>query len=236
MPGRTVLVIEDDVAIRRGLADALDYAGYDVLQTGDGDEGLRLALEASVDLILLDVMLPGPDGFAILEQVRLAHPALPIVMVTAKGAEQHRVHGLKSGADDYITKPFSAVELLARVEAVLRRSPERRGDVRALRAGPVTLDLDRREASCGKNTCALTDRESDILRYLAVNHNRAVDRDALLHRVWGLDPRNLQTRTVDMSVVRLREKLAALDPDASFITTVRGKGYMLADGVEVTLA
>lgn len=228
-----ILVIEDDAAIRRGLVDALAFAGYDVTEAGDGTRGLALGLETPVDLVLLDVMMPGLGGFDVLEQLRAARPTLPIIMVTARGAEDDRVRGLRDGADDYVTKPFSAVELLARVGAVLRRSPGRPTDIRSLRIDGRTVDLARREIVHADGTARqLSEREADILRYLAACGGRAVDRDEILHRVWGLDPRGIETRTVDMHIARLREKLAASDDDSPVVLTVRGKGYRLADGVE----
>ncbi|MCP3903885.1 MAG: response regulator transcription factor [Planctomycetes bacterium] len=231
----TILVIEDDEAIRRGLVDALEYGGYTVLGCGDGRRGLALALETPVDLMLLDVMLPGMEGFDVLREVRLSLPTLPVIMVTARGAEEDRVRGLRDGADDYVTKPFSARELLARVAAVLRRSPERPTDVATLRLDGRTIDLERREVAQPDGTRrALSEREAAILRYLAAAGGRVVDRDELLHRVWGLNPRGLTTRTVDMQIARLREKLAAAADDPPAILTVRGKGYMLAERVEVT--
>lgn len=223
-----VLVIEDDASIRRGLVDALSFAGYAVLQCGDGAKAVGVALENSIDLVLLDVMLPGRDGFSILAELRKARPTLPVIMVTARGAEGDRVRGLSDGADDYVVKPFSAKELLARVEAVLRRSPERPSDVRELRLGEARVDLDRREVTAdGGAAVSLSEREAEILRYLAANADRAVDRDELLQRVWGLDPKNIETRTVDMHIARLREKLG--DAQGELIKTVRGKGYMLGE-------
>lgn len=231
----TVLVIEDDTAIRRGLVDALQYAGYAVLEAADGRNGATLAIEATIDLVLLDVMLPGRDGFSILDDLRRARPTLPVIMVTARGGEEDRVRGLVSGADDYVIKPFSARELLARVEAVLRRSPERPSDVRSLRLGNTIVRLDRGEiVEGGAARATLSQRECGILRYLAANAGRAIARDELLHRVWGIDPRGVETRTVDMHVARLRDKLAVSGGDEDeFIQTVRGKGYMLASAVEV---
>lgn len=231
----TVLVIEDDTAIRRGLVDALQYAGYAVLEAADGRRGATLAIEATIDLVLLDVMLPGRDGFSILDDLRRARPTLPVIMVTARGGEEDRVRGLVSGADDYVIKPFSARELLARVEAVLRRSPERPSDVRSLRLGNTIVRLDRGEiVEGGAARATLSQRECGILRYLAANAGRAIARDELLHRVWGIDPRGVETRTVDMHVARLRDKLAVSGGDEDeFIQTVRGKGYMLASAVEV---
>ena len=232
----TVLVVEDDTAIRRGLVDALTYAGYGVLDCDDGRTALEVALESSIDLVLLDVMLPRLDGFGVLRELRRTQPTLPIIMVTARGAEEDRVRGLADGADDYVIKPFSARELLARVEAVLRRSPQRAGDVLVLRAGDRTMDLQRREISRPGAVCRqLTLREVEILRYLAANRGRAIDRSELLRHVWGLNPRGIQTRTVDMHIARLRDKLrdTADDPVDHVIQTVRGKGYMLAETVEV---
>ena len=230
----TILVIEDDPSIRRGMVDAIRYAGHDVLEASTGADGLNCALEAIVDLVLLDVMLPAMDGFTVLRELRAARPTLPVIMVTARGAEDDRVRGLRDGADDYVTKPFSALELLARVDAVLRRSPERPSDIALLRAASVEIDLQRREVR-GENGSpeALTEREAQIMRYLYVCRDRAVDRDELLHRVWGLNPRGIETRTVDMQIARLREKLARAAGDSvAWIRTVRGKGYMLGDDIE----
>jgi DNA-binding response OmpR family regulator len=235
MSHTTVLVVEDDEAIRRGVVDSLRFAGYDVLESANGTKGLQLALESTLDLVLLDVLLPGADGFTILDQLRQAHPTLPVIMVTARGAEEDRVRGLSNGADDYVVKPFSARELLARVEAVLRRSPERPDSVRTLIFDGVKIDLERREVISGDGTHqSLSEREAGILRYLAGTRGRAVDRRELLQRVWGLNPRGIETRTVDMHIARLREKLGDESADARIILTVRGKGYRLADGVRTS--
>ncbi|MEW6743959.1 MAG: response regulator transcription factor [Planctomycetota bacterium] len=232
MTARVVLVVEDDAAIRRGITDALRYAGYQVLECADGRRGLEMALASSVDLVLLDVLLPGMDGFAILDEIRRVKPGLPIIMVTARGAESDRVHGLKSGADDYVVKPFGARELLARVEAVLRRSAERPAESGRLRMGDRTVDLERREVRFADGTTrTLSEKETAILHYLAGSRERAVSREELLQRLWGLDPRGLETRTVDMHVARLREKLEDHDESARLIVTVRSKGYMLAQCV-----
>ena len=141
------------------------------------------------------------------------------------------MRGLADGADDYVVKPFSAKELLARVDAVLRRSPGRAADVRALSIDGRTIDLERREVSTPGGTRPLTDRETAILRFLAANRERAVDRKELLHHVWGLNPKGIQTRTVDMHIARLREKIEDDPADPKIVLTVRGKGYMLADPV-----
>ena len=224
----SILVVEDDPAIRRGLVDALTFAGYDPRQAEDGPSGLQAAL-SGVDLVLLDVVLPGMTGFEVLEQIRVARPGLPVIMLTARGTEEDRVRGLKEGADDYVVKPFSPTELLARVEAVLRRSPERPQTLEAVELNGRTLDFQRREVRFpGGDRVELSEKECELLHYLVANPGRAIGRDELLSRVWGLDPRGIQTRTVDMHVVRLRERLRD-DPAApKVVMTVRGKGYMLA--------
>ncbi len=229
MAGKTILVVEDDPAIRRGLVDALHFAGYRTIACADGEEGLATALQAAVDLVVLDVLLPGRDGFAVLREVRRSKPQLPVILVTARGAETDRVHGLQTGADDYVVKPFSSRELLARVEAVLRRSAERPSDVRKLELCGRRIDFDRREvARADGSTLALSEREAELLRYLVQNRGRALARSEILLRVWGLRNGDLSTRAIDMHVVHLREKLAD-PPDApTLILTVRGKGYMLA--------
>jgi DNA-binding response OmpR family regulator len=227
-----VLVVEDDAAIRRGLVDALTFGGFDVCSCGDGKEGLSAGLAAAVDLALLDVVLPGLDGFEVLSALRRAKPALPVIMVTARGAESDRVRGLKDGADDYVVKPFSARELLARVEAVLRRSAARPAESGELAWPGGRVDFARREiARQDGATEQLSDKELSILRYLCGARDRVVTRDELLERVWGLDPRGLETRTVDMHVARLREKLGGGE---TVVATVRGRGYMLATQVQVT--
>jgi two-component system, OmpR family, alkaline phosphatase synthesis response regulator PhoP len=231
---RIVCVVEDDPAIRQGLVDSLVYAGYRVLECADGLEAEKRILGADLDLVLLDVMLPGRDGFDLLPRIRRSRPTLPVIMVTARGAEEDRVRGLKIGADDYVVKPFSSTELLARVEAVLRRSAERPTDIRTLREGDRTIHLERREiVTAGGTSEQISEREAAILRYLAASRGRAVSRDELLQRVWGLDPRGLETRTVDMHVARLREKLGDPPDRARIVVTVRAKGYMLGESVEV---
>ncbi len=175
-------------------------------------------------------MLPEADGLDILAEVRQARPTLPVIILTARGDEADRVKGLRLGADDYVVKPFSVQELLARVEAVLRRSAERPSDVAKVRIPGGAVDLKRREVTFDDGGRAdLSEREADLLRYLAANAKRAVTRDELLAHVWRLDPRGVTTRTIDMQVARLREKLGATD-ERPIIRTVRGKGYMFDAG------
>ncbi|MHC4939327.1 MAG: response regulator transcription factor [Planctomycetota bacterium] len=225
MPAKCVLVIEDDPAIRRGVVDALSAGGFRTLEAADGVEGLRVALSAEYDLLLLDIMLPGMDGFTLLEKLRKSHRAIPVIMLTARGDEADRVRGLKTGADDYVVKPFSALELLARCEAVLRRSAERADVCGALELDGRTIDLEQRRITFADGSiCDISQKEAELLQYLAGCRERPVARAELLQHVWGLDPRGVETRTIDMHVARLREKLR----DAELIRTVRGKGYQLA--------
>jgi DNA-binding response OmpR family regulator len=228
MSKRVVLVIEDDPSIRRGIVDTLEAGGYRTLESADGEEGLQCALGAELDLALIDIMLPGMDGFAVLEEVRRSKPALPIIMVTARGSESDRVRGLKTGADDYVVKPFSALELLARVEAVLRRSAERPTTVGSIEVGGHAIDLELREITFADGSKKpISAKEAELLQYMAGSRGRAIARDELIQRVWGLDPHGVETRTIDMHIARLREKLEDDPSDARIIRTVRGKGYML---------
>ena len=224
-----ILVVEDDAAIRRGLSDALRYAGYLVEQCQTGDEVLASACSSAPDLLLLDVLLPGKDGFEILAELRTSHPQVPVIMLTARGAEEDRVRGLKLGADDYVVKPFSATELLARVQAVLRRSAERPTDLQELKLADRTVHfaLGRVSLASGGGH-GLSDLEARLLRYLAVNRGRPIDRRELLQRVWGGNASEMETRAVDMHVRRLREKLEQDAANPKRIVTVRGRGYMLA--------
>jgi DNA-binding response OmpR family regulator len=228
MASCTVLVIEDDLAIRRGLCDALRHEGYGVLESGDAVEGARLALEREVGLILLDIVLPRGDGLAVLQRVRQELPALPVILLTARGAEDDRVRGLRLGADDYIVKPFSLRELLARVESVLRRSPERAAGPAALPLAGGEVDLERLEVRFHDGARSpLTPLEGDLLRHLAANAHRAPSREELLLRIWRVDPRRVRTRSVDMAVARLRKKLRDDSDPPRLLLTVRGKGYRL---------
>jgi DNA-binding response OmpR family regulator len=227
MTRQCVLTVEDDAAIRRGIVDALRFAGYDAIEAADGESGLEMASRREFDLLLLDLVLPKRDGFEILREVRRLRPTLPVIVLTARGDEADRVRGLRDGADDYVVKPFSVKELLARVEAVLRRSAERPTDVSRIDIPGGTIDLARREVRFAKaGRVELSEREADLLRYLAVNAGRAVARDELLASVWRIPPRGLTTRTIDMHITRLREKLRDDSAEPKVLLTVRGKGYM----------
>ncbi len=231
MPLLRILTIEDDAAIRRGIVDALSFAGYQPLEAGDGITGLELAATEAYDLLLLDLVLPGRSGMEILKELRAARPTQPVIILSARGEEADRVAGLRLGADDYVVKPFSVKELLARVEAVLRRSAERPRDIREIPLPGLIADLARCELRYNDGSRAeLSEKESDLLRYLAANSGRAVSREELLERVWRINPRGLATRTIDMHVTRLREKLRDDSADPRVVLTVRWKGYMFAGG------
>lgn len=223
----TILTIEDDHAIRRGIVDALQFAGYTPLESGSAVEGLRLALSSEIALLLLDWILPDGDGLSILESVRAERPTLPIIVLTARGEESDRVRGLRSGADDYVVKPFSVRELLARVEAVLRRSPQRPGSVLLAAIPGGTIDFSRCEVRFDDGQREpLSEREVELLRYLAMHRGRAITREEILSSVWRLTPKGISTRTIDMHITRLREKLRDEGSSPQVLLTVRGKGYM----------
>ena len=227
MPNRTILTVEDDAAIRRGIVDALRYAGYGVIEAGNGDVGLEMAVGQNFDLLLLDLVLPRRSGLEILRAVRQTRPTLSVIVLTARGEESDRVEGLRLGADDYVVKPFSVRELLARVEAVLRRAPERPIDVLQIELPQAVADFARREVRFADGQrVELSEREIELLRYLVANAGRAITRDELLAHVWRISPAGVSTRTIDMHVARLREKLRDDPAEPRIVMTVRGKGYM----------
>lgn len=230
MARRSVLVVEDDAAIRRGVVDALDFDGFDVIEAADGHQGMERAIRSNVDLVLLDLVMPGPSGLDILREVRKSRPTLPVIILTARGEEADRVAGLTLGADDYVVKPFSVRELLARVGAVLRRSAaERPIDVASVAFPGGTADLERHAITYDDGTDApLSARESALLRYLAVHAGRPVSRHELLSKVWRLNPNAVsETRTVDVHIGRLRTKLRdTAQGGPTILQTIRGKGYL----------
>jgi DNA-binding response OmpR family regulator len=222
----TVLVVEDDKGVRQGVTDALRFSGYNVLEACDGKQGMEMALRCHYNLLMLDIVMPFFSGIDILQKLRANRTGQPVIILSAKGQEEDRVKGLSMGADDYIVKPFSVREMLARVDAVLRRTTERQPEVHELCFEVGVADFDRREVRYedgGRE--ALSEREVDLLRYLSANSGRAVDRDEILRQVWGLNPKGITTRTIDMHVANLRNKLR--DPNQNVLATVRGKGYMI---------
>jgi DNA-binding response OmpR family regulator len=224
-----IAVIEDEAPIRRGVVDVLRASGYEVAEAADGARGLEEANRIGIGLVLLDLLLPRLDGLEVLRQLRQSRPALPVIILTARGTEDDRVRGLKMGADDYVVKPFSARELLARVEAVLRRSPGRPREMPRARLGRAVIDFSRREVRWSERERGeLSETESAILGYLVANRKRAVSREELLQHVWGIDTAGLETRTVDMHIARLRGKLRDPSgrPAPEAVLTVRAHGYM----------
>jgi DNA-binding response OmpR family regulator len=220
----TILVIEDDLKILRGLEMNLEFEGYAVHSATDGYEGLRQALEEPVDLLLLDLMLPGLSGYDICRKVREQKPDLPIIMLTAKGEEIDRVAGLDLGADDYVTKPFGVCELMARIRALRRRCESRGKELERYSFGNVTLDFKKYEAEVNGKEVDLSAKEYDVLRYLIEHAGEAVHRHVLLDKVWGYEAMPT-TRTVDNFILDLRKKLEDDPAHPEHILSVRGVGY-----------
>ena len=219
-----VLIVEDEIVLRAGLVDLLTGAGHTVAVAGDGATAVKRGLADELDIVLLDVMLPKLDGMEVCRRLRQARPDLPILMLTAKGSEDDKVRGLKCGADDYITKPFGARELLARVETVTRRMKTAPGTAETVTADGCAIDLGRLEARRGRQAIALTPREAGIVRWLHRHRARAVSREELLEQLWGLRS-TTETRTVDMTISNLRQKIER-DPAAPrIIVSVKGVGY-----------
>ncbi|MDA8140340.1 MAG: response regulator transcription factor [Desulfobacteraceae bacterium] len=223
-PKARILVVEDDAAIQKGLCDVLIFSGYATQGVTDGGRGLREALAGGYDLVLLDVMLPTMDGFAICKQLRRDKPAQAIIMLTAKGSEDDVITGFKAGADDYVCKPFSLRELMVRVEAVLRRSGKSLGEEQ-IQYKDMTFDGKNLRAQRGDQIQELTRREMDILVYLHRHQERIVSRKELLTQVWHYADAEIETRTVDIHMLKLRKKISALDATSTLIETVRGEGY-----------
>ena len=221
-----VLIVEDDQAILNGLLDVLVFNGYDAVGIEDGSVGMEKALEEKFDLIVLDIMLPHVDGFTICSRVRKAKPSQGIIIMTAKGSEDDIVEGFKSGADDYICKPFSLRELMVRVEAVLRRSGKLAADEQIHLSG-INFDGTNLTASTEKTTLEITRREMDIMMYLHHHRDRIVSKKDLLIDVWHYADADIETRTVDIHILKLRKKIAVLIGDNNLIETVRGEGYRL---------
>jgi DNA-binding response OmpR family regulator len=219
-----ILVVEDEIMLRDGLVDLLRGAGHEVETVGDGLAASKRALEPEVELVLLDVMLPKLNGIEVCRRLRKARPGLPILMLTARGAEEDKVLGLKVGADDYVTKPFGARELLARVEAIARRVRAVPVDPEIIETDGCRIDLSRCVAERGHKTIALTSREAGILRWLHRHRSRAVSRAELLEQVWGVSS-DLETRTVDVTIANLRHKIERDPAEPKLIISIKGVGY-----------
>jgi DNA-binding response OmpR family regulator len=223
-----ILIVEDEEAIREGLTDVLVFHGYTVDSAATGPDGLEKAQSGKFDLVLLDIMLPGMDGYEICDRIRQKDRDLAIIMLTAKTSDDEIIEGLKSGADDYVSKPFSIQQLVLRIEAVLRRSQTGIEQARTIQLGSLLIDTENLSGNNGDQEITFTRREIDLLMYLAQNNDRPVARDELLLKVWGY-ARNLdiETRTVDIHIAKLRRKIEANPKEPSSLVTVRGAGYRL---------
>jgi len=224
-----ILIIEDDLALLRGLKDNLLAESYEVSTATDGEAGYRMIREEGPDLVILDLMLPGMSGYEVCRKVRDEGVATPILMLTARGEEADRVLGLDLGADDYVSKPFSLRELLARVRVIVRRGHPPTALPDTLRFGSVEVDFRRYEASKSGQRVELTRREFGVLRLLAARAGEVVRRDELLQEVWG-GKDYITTRTVDNHVASLRAKLEERASEPHYLLTVRGVGYKFVPG------
>lgn len=224
-----ILVIEDEAAICNGLCDVLAYHGHAPTGVASGEEGLQRALAGQYALVLLDVMLPGMSGFDVCRELRAKRPEQAILMLTARGAEDDVLEGFRCGADDYVTKPFSVAELMARIEALLRRAASPISPtLEPFEFGVWRVDPAARSAACTHGSIELTGREVALLALFARERGRIVGRRRLLAEVWGMQHvEQIHTRTVDMHIAKLRKKIASHAPArvADAIETVRGEGY-----------
>jgi DNA-binding response OmpR family regulator len=219
-----VLIVEDDEAMAVALKDGFAYEGYEVRLATDGAAGWKLAMESAPDLIILDVMLPKLSGLDVCRRIRQSGNRVPIIMLTARGQEIDKVIGLKTGADDYVTKPFGFLELMARVEAVLRRATGFQGGPEAYEFGDVEVDFRTMEIRKGGKTVSMSHREFDLLKFLIDHRGEVLPRERILGAVWGHENASL-TRTVDMHVAKLRKKIEDHPADPTHIVTVHRVGY-----------
>ena len=224
-----ILIIEDEPSMRMGLEDNLDYEGYRVESAGDGNEGLQKITKEQYDLVLLDVMLPGMSGFDICRHLRKNGNHVPIILLTAKGEEIDKVLGLELGADDYITKPFSLRELMARIKAVLRRGSgtDEENEESNIGIGKLSVDFNSYDAQGAGESIKMSHKEFEVLRYLYEHRQQTVSRFDLLDNIWGYEDEQPTTRTVDNFIVKLRQKIEQNPNDPHIILTVHGIGYKM---------
>ncbi|MDH3441142.1 MAG: response regulator transcription factor [Gammaproteobacteria bacterium] len=223
-----ILVIEDEQAIREGLVDVLVFHQYEVDTAATGPEGLDKAMTGTFDLVLLDIMLPGMDGYEICDRIRAEDRDLAIIMLTAKTSDEEIVQGLKLGADDYVSKPFSIQQLVLRIEAVLRRSRVGIESSRFITLDGIRIDTENLVGERGEQEVPFTKRETEVLAYLAEHPDRPVSREELLLKVWGYAKNlDIETRTVDIHIAKIRRKVEADPKDPKNLLTVRGAGYRL---------
>jgi DNA-binding response OmpR family regulator len=221
---KRILVIEDEPQMLLGLRDNLELEGYEVVTAADGEEGLARAAATSPDLVILDVMLPRKSGFDVCRELRARANGTPIVMLTARSAETDKVLGLELGADDYVTKPFSITELLARVRAVLRRSGQQKPAADSVKIGDLEVDFKLHQARRGKVRIEFTAREFELLRYFVQHTGQVVTREQILNEVWGYEEFPT-TRTIDNFVAKLRQKIERAPHAPEHILTIHGSGY-----------
>lgn len=221
-----ILVVEDELKMQSGLKDNLEFEGYDVKAVDNGKDGLNELLNNSYDLVVLDVMLPQMSGFDVLKYARQKGVATPVIMLTAKGEEVDKVVGLELGADDYVTKPFSLRELIARVKAVLRRNEGRVSSATMMKLNGVEVDFATYNANKRGEALTMTPKEFEILKFLWDHRNTVVTRDQLLTNVWGYDE-SISTRTVDNFILKLRQKIEDDPAHPRHIITIHGTGYKL---------
>ena len=219
-----ILIVEDEPHMVAGLRDNFEFEGFQVITALDGVEGLDRALKESPDLVVLDVMMPRMSGLEVCKQLKAKRPSVPIIMLTARGQEVDKVVGLELGADDYVTKPFSIRELLARVKAVLRRSQNVPKEQDRYVFGDIEVNLRSCQVSRGGKALEFSSKEFELLKYFLCHRGEALTRDRLLEEVWGYD-RFPSTRTVDAHIVRLRQKIEPRPEEPRFILTVHGTGY-----------
>jgi two-component system alkaline phosphatase synthesis response regulator PhoP len=219
-----ILIVEDEPNMVAGLRDNFEYEGYEVLTAGDGVEGLNRALADSPDLVVLDVMMPKMSGLDVCKQLKAKRPSIPVIMLTARGQEVDKVVGLELGADDYVTKPFSIRELIARVKAVLRRAQVLPKDQERYSFGEVEVNLRSYQVLRRGKPVEFSAKEFDLLKFFLCHPGETLSRDRLLDEVWGYE-NYPTTRTVDAHIVRLRQKLEPMPEEPRFILTVHGVGY-----------
>ena len=222
---RKILVVEDEPKIRLGLEDFLEFHEFSVTSVEDGLEAERIVAEKRFDLILLDLMLPKISGEQLCQKWRQQGMGTPIIMLTAKGQEAERIAGLDMGADDYVAKPFSLEELLARIRAVLRRTDPERSVGQRFTLGPFTVDTEELKLINGKKETVLSRRQAEMLQLFAANPGRIISREQLYENVWHESMDGIETRTIDMHIARLRNLLTEAGADGEMIQTVRGAGY-----------
>ena len=228
-----ILIIEDEIAIAEGLVDLCELNGYRVKHVVDGESGLAEALSGQYGLVLLDLMLPGMDGFTVCDKIREKDKSLPIIILSAKNSDDDIINGLKFGADDYIPKPFSVPMLLARIEAVLRRSRQTMENEGKLVAGNLRVNFREYTGVRGTEELAFTRKEIEILEYLWNNRDHAIPRSELLRKVWGYEiAESVDTRTVDIHITKLRKKIEDDPAHPKLLVTFRGEGYQMRSAPE----